>query len=415
MPNVTLQTIFPFVIALIIGFLIGIERERSHANMGVRTFILIALQGTLAAWLENTLLTLVLSFFVLAIILLGYLRFTANGRQSKDIGITTELSGAIVFCLGFLAVKNPLLACTIGTILLLVLSTRKRLHEFSRHIVKTSEVQAVIILIFLAIGVSLLPNHTIDPWELFNPRRFGILVLLIASIQFGGYVAIRLFGHQFGMAFTGFFGGLVSSTAVFLTLAKPQRGHLLPIRSLLTAAILATIAMLVEFTIIVYTVSPKLINIFLAPVISMSILGVAITLFLTHRQLTPPALPESINPLDLKSILKLGSLLFAMLIIMAVAIRYIGVENTALISFVGGLIELHSASLATATVYIEGKLSFENAEFFLALGILGAFVSKLMILFFFAKNRFAVLASLSLLSLLLCGYFTYFLVSVGFK
>jgi uncharacterized membrane protein YhiD involved in acid resistance len=50
--------IHPFLISLVISLIVGIERERSHPRgsqaIGVRTFMLLGLSGTLAAFLESS-------------------------------------------------------------------------------------------------------------------------------------------------------------------------------------------------------------------------------------------------------------------------------------------------------------------------------------------------------------------------
>ncbi len=58
----------PFLTALIIGLLIGIERERSKGqddiSWGARTFPLLALTGVLIAFLNDTTLTVLISLFI---------------------------------------------------------------------------------------------------------------------------------------------------------------------------------------------------------------------------------------------------------------------------------------------------------------------------------------------------------------
>src|SRR5437016_4562738 len=115
-----LEMMQPFIVSLLIGLLIGIERERSHPRgtqaLGVRSFTLIALLGTLSAYLHDPSFKIILLLFVLSGILLSYYRSTAMSGEHRDVGITTEFSAAIVFCLGFLALTKPYLAGSLGVI-----------------------------------------------------------------------------------------------------------------------------------------------------------------------------------------------------------------------------------------------------------------------------------------------------------
>ncbi len=286
-----LGILFPFVISLLIGLLIGIEREHSHAEgvqpIGVRTFILFSLLGTLAATLNHIALTITISAFVFSIILFGYFRSTERHRKKIDIGITTEVSAAIIFCLGYLVPTASLIAITISGFVLLVLVERQRLHRLARRKFKPHEIETTIILIIFALGIlPILPNRTIDPWDLFNPHNFGTLIVTIAAIQFAGYIAIRLFGERFGMAIMGFLGGLVSSTAVFANLAHTLRSHPTLTRAIMASAMLATLAMLFEMITIILVASPTLLIFIIQPLLVMSIVCLVFAIFLLHYQKT---------------------------------------------------------------------------------------------------------------------------------
>lgn len=67
----------PFLLALLIGLLIGVERERSTGSdpdkrpLGSRTFALLALLGALAGHLDNPAMAAVLALFAGATVLAG--------------------------------------------------------------------------------------------------------------------------------------------------------------------------------------------------------------------------------------------------------------------------------------------------------------------------------------------------------
>ena len=173
-------------------------------------------------------------------------------------------------------------------------------------------------VIFLSVLI-FLPNYTIDPWGLFNPQRFGILVAIIASLQFGGYMMIRLFGEQLGILFVGFFGGLVSSAAVFANLPRYLKQHPDHINFAVAAGILATVGMLTEFSIIVTVAAHELFFTVAIPVAVMILIGLISTALLfrpkpNHHQIENPQ-----NPLDIKSVIYLSTIIGGMLILVAIA------------------------------------------------------------------------------------------------
>jgi uncharacterized membrane protein (DUF4010 family) len=60
----------------------------------------------------------------------------------------------------------------------------------------------------------------VGPYKLFNPYKTWLMAVIIAGISFVGYIAIKVFGHKHGVFLTGAAGGLISSTAVTISLSK---------------------------------------------------------------------------------------------------------------------------------------------------------------------------------------------------
>lgn len=406
----SLQPFQPFAISFLIGLVIGIDRERSHPigmqAAGVRTFTLLALLGTLAAWFNNLAITITLSLFAFSAILLGYVRATEYSRKRrKGIGLTTEFSAATVYCLGYMAIASPILATAIGATVLLVLVGRNRLHQFSREQLTPDEIRATTTMFVLALAVlPFLPNRAIDPWNLFNPQLFGVLVLIIAAIQFGGYVAIRVFGQNLGMILTGFFGGLVSSTAVFITLPhlvkdRPEITH-----AAIAAGILATVGMLVELAVILFVVSQALFLATLWSMIAMIGVGLASAFLMARQHTGEHVLPTNpLNPLDIKLVLRLAMIISGVIFLVALAKHSVGIYGMHVFAFLVGLFNVQSITLATANLQIQHQINLSDAGFTIGIVILASYITKFVILWVAARNRFAVLTSLFLLLMMLAG------------
>ena len=83
-------------------------------------------------------------------------------------------------------------------------------------------------LIFLVIALvvlPLLPNRTIDPWDIANPSKLWLMFVLIAGVGFAGYIAVRALGPARGLAIAGFFAGLASSTAATFSLSQRAKAQ----------------------------------------------------------------------------------------------------------------------------------------------------------------------------------------------
>ncbi|MCW8384763.1 MgtC/SapB family protein [Fluoribacter dumoffii] len=408
-----LEILTSFIISLLIGFLIGIERERSHPEgaqfIGVRTFILLSVLGTLIATLNQTGLTITTSAFVFGILLLNYFQISTNQRKNSNIGALTEITGGIIFCIGFMVPSLPLIAITLSAIILLILIERKRLHRLAREKFKPHEMETVIVLVIFTLGIlPLLPDRTIDPWHFFNPRAFGLLIATIAGIQLCGYVAIHLFGERMGIPLSGFMGGLVSSTAVFAQVHQTLKRYPQASPAILASGLLATVAMLVDVLLIIFVASPTLLVSIVGPLLAMISTGILLAVILLYYQ-------KKINhdltllakPLNLLSILQTSIFIGFLLLLVAMTKRIISINWILLISFLGGLLEIHGISLATALLYLGDKIELDQGCLMLYTAIMASFISKIVLLWTLTPLRFALQSTLLLMTMGVSGGMAY--------
>jgi hypothetical protein len=218
--------------ALLIGALVGIEREKNKTESGdvgiggVRTFILFALSGATAAWLSERLASpwvfVVALIGVAAMAVAGYL---AQARvKPRSLGLTTEIASVFVYLLGGACVVGYVeVALALGVAASAILAYKQPLHDLVASL-GTEDIEAgVKLLVATFIVLPLLPREAVDPWGAIEPHTVWLLVILIAGLSLVGYVATRALGPERGAAVTGLAGGLVSSTAVTLAFARQSR------------------------------------------------------------------------------------------------------------------------------------------------------------------------------------------------
>src|SRR5271157_1379169 len=99
--------LYPFIISLLIGALIGTERQRRLAEerligvAGLRTFTLIALLGTLCA---NMVIYYSQEFIIVAFgsftLLVGIGYYSASSRTQGRVDLTSAVAAVLTFILG---------------------------------------------------------------------------------------------------------------------------------------------------------------------------------------------------------------------------------------------------------------------------------------------------------------------------
>ncbi len=390
-----LDQVHPFALSLMTGLAIGIEREHRHRAsrepLGVRTFALIALAGTVCAYLAIAWLTAAVASALFALIALSYWRSTGGGDAGKDAGLTTEVAALIVFCTGYIFYRDISMGLATGLATLALLISRDSLHRFVREKLQRSELQAAAILLIAMFGVvPFLPNHAVDPFGVMNPRQLVTLLSLIGILQFAGYATRRMFGARAGLALSGFLGGIVSSTAVFLGLKDLLSANKNSERSVMASALVANAASLTELAAVLAMGSLSLLQAIAAPLAVLIALNLLIAALLFRRQKDVAHESDTGRPLNVVSVLQLGLLVFSLVALVNLAHRLLQNTGLWLVSFLSGLFELQGVSLAIALDLSRGTVDISSARTAVLVAIAAASLSKIGILLARHRNRFGL-------------------------
>ena len=119
----------------------------------------------------------------------------------------------------------------------------------------------------------LLPNQTFGPLNILNPYEIWLIVVLISSISFISYVAIKVGGTQTGgLEWGGFLGGLTSSTAVSLSFSQMSKKTNKVVNPFVFGILIACSAMF--FSLLTISIlNADLVKILYIPMFSMGGLG----------------------------------------------------------------------------------------------------------------------------------------------
>jgi uncharacterized membrane protein (DUF4010 family) len=365
MPS-TLDTrlVFQLVAALIIGALVGIEREKSKAASGnvgiggVRTFILFSLTGAVAAWLAQTLGNAwVLVAAVLAVGALAVSGYLAQARvKAGAIGLTTETAAVSVCLLGAACTAGyPEPALAVGIVVAAILAYKEPLHGLVSKLGHDDISAGVKLLAATFIVLPLLPTTAVDPWGALRPRTLWLLVILIAAMSLVGYVATRALGPERGTAITGLTGGLVSSTAVTLTFAKRSREEAGRTDDALAAGtFLAWGVMFVRVVVLAALIHPPLVAPMLLPFGAMAVVTAGAA-FLALRRAQPqqPVAGAGValrNPFSLTAAMKFGALFAVVLLLVTLVQQHFPAGGTYVVAALAGLTDVDAITLSMATL-----------------------------------------------------------------
>lgn len=397
------------ILSLVLGFLIGLQREMhsiySHKVQdfgGARTFSMIALFGFLSSWLSTSFPY----FFLVASSLMGLLLiagYVVNSIQASEKGSTTEFSALITFIIGaMLTSTTPIFPVFIAIITLSILNLKDTIQEYQQAITKQDLGAAILFLVMTFVILPILPDEAIDPMGLVNLYRIWIMVVLVAGISYFGYIAIRLLGSRNGIGVAGLLGGLVSSTAVAMSMARRVHENGFLAKNLAIGIALASSMMLIRAGIEIWVINPSLLRPFILPIIIGSVFGYGYIgmLYLTSKREEIPQNIKFKNPFDLKEALVMGLLFGATLALIALANRYVGNSGVYAVAAVSGIADVDAIVLSLSSLAKNG-LSATTAHYGILIAILANSVAKAALVFFLGKLE------------LFRFVFIYYLISVG--
>jgi len=214
------------VVVIILGFVIGMQRSMTYLYKGEqpfagsRTFALLALAGYVSGWLQKY----VPGFAVASLVVVGSLialSYFMKVKNAQKRGMTTQVAALVTFLLGLMVwfgLQNY--AIFIGVVTVILLEIKPKLQKIEAHISST-DINAVVLLLAMSfVLLPILPDEMLGPYNLFNPYKTWLMAVIIATISFVGYIAIKVFGQKHGVFLTGAAGGLIASTAVTISLSK---------------------------------------------------------------------------------------------------------------------------------------------------------------------------------------------------
>lgn len=360
-PDVDLTVVWNFATALLIGAMLGIERERhkrEHDEQtigGLRTFMLFALIGALGGWL-----TLALdSPWILAAALLATLApvlagYVISARTQPDaLGLTTELAAVAACLLGAMTTLGYRdLAVGLGVMVAAVLAYKQPLHGIVNRLDRDDVYAGLRLLIATFIVLPLLPNQPIDPWGALNPRSLWVLVLLISSLSLVGYVATRLLGAHRGIPLMGLTGGIVSSTAVTLAFARQSRdtAYARAAPALASGILLAWTVMFVRVVIEVLVVNRTLLPQLVVPFGVMAVVSAGCGLYLWRRAGKSEQV-ESVplrNPFSLTAAAKFAAFFALVLLIVKLVQTYAADAGVYFVAALAGTTDVDAITLSMA-------------------------------------------------------------------
>src|SRR5271170_1504276 len=307
-----------FLLLLGLGFFFGLAFEEFHAQGGqarpggVRTFPLLALSGALLYRLDTQhLLPLSAGLLVLGAWLTCYYWRHVEEIDPEglpNVGLVVPVCNILAYLLGPIALAEPpWMAIGVAVAAVLLLTARERLHGLARQIELGEIVTAGKFLLLTGLVLPFLPNEPVTELTKLTPYQVWLAVLAVCTISYASYLLQRHVAPAEGGLWVAVLGGVYSSTATTVVLARHARAEPATLRQAQTGIILANAVMFLRVLVIIAIFDPALAVTLAPPLLALALLGLALG-GIWYWSSAAPAAPQTAakppaNPLELTAAL----------------------------------------------------------------------------------------------------------------
>ncbi|WP_373775705.1 MgtC/SapB family protein [Porphyromonas loveana] len=224
------KEVINFVLVLLFSFSLGMEQHKqSIANTDKkvfgtdRTFTFFGLLGyVLLLPSKDQLWPFLIGFVVIACFMMIF--YLMRIREDGQYGLTTVMLGLLVYTFPLLIDRSPLwISLLIFVVVLILAEIKKPLQNLSAQVGETEFITLAKFITIAFIVLPSLPNEDLSPMIPVSPYRIWLAVVVVSAVSYFSYLLRRYMFPKAGLILSGILGGLYSSMATTIILAKQSK------------------------------------------------------------------------------------------------------------------------------------------------------------------------------------------------
>jgi uncharacterized membrane protein (DUF4010 family) len=310
--EIPLAVDFAFLLGL--SFFLGFAFEDVCARAGlrrpggVRTFPTLALVGGVLYLFDSVhLVAFTGGLLIVGAWLAVYYRehiSEADEAGQHNVGLMVVLLNLYAYLLGGIAVALPHWAAVGMTVaVVLLFASREPLHELARRIEIREIITAAQFLILTGLVLPLLPAVPVTTLTSITPRQAWLAVVVVCTLSYASYIVQRYVLPGAGGLWMAALGGLYSSTATTVVLARQVRADPSTARQAQAGITLATGIMYLRILIVVAVFNVALAGVLALPLAALFLCAVLVAILQYRFGRRAPQATQAVavnrNPLEL--------------------------------------------------------------------------------------------------------------------
>ena len=221
------QDFINFFLVTVFSLLIGLSQRRINLQSNSkkffgsdRTFTLIGILGFILYILEPQCMSLYAGGgLILGVILTA--NYTLKMYHFKRYGITAIITAFLTYCMAPLVITQPMwLSLLVVVIILLITEMKETFINFAKRLNNDEFVTLAKFILIVGIILPMLPDTPIVEGISLTPYKIWLATVVISIISYSSYLLNKFVFPKSGIMLSGILGGIYSSTATVVILAK---------------------------------------------------------------------------------------------------------------------------------------------------------------------------------------------------
>ena len=294
-----------FILVLIFSLLIGLEQRRHHISENEdqlfgtdRTFTFIGLLAYVLFIADPVNYIPFLIGLVLIGLLLG-IQYHHKISQNGKYGLTSTILALLTYCIPVMVFTQPVWLI-LSFIVALLLLTELKTH-FITLTKKTSEEEFITLAKFIAFAgiiLPLLPEANISEQIPISPYHLWLAIIVVSGISYCSYLLKKFIFPDSGIMLTGLLGGIYSSTATTVILARKEKQGLAGSQTV-SAIMLANGMMYLRILFLAFIFNGSVAQLLAIPFLAMFLVSLILSKLKSGKN--PDKLPEDNSENNLAS------------------------------------------------------------------------------------------------------------------
>ncbi len=335
------------------SLLIGLEQRRHFINEAPesvfgtdRTFTLMGITGFILYVISpQNLLPFIIGAIILGCLLSVY--YFQKIKIQQKFGMTSLITALITYSLGPLIFTQPKWLVLLVVVTVLVISEIKEtLLNFSKKFDNDEFITLAKFLILAGVILPLLPDEPISAAINISPYKFWLAIVVVSAISYISYLLRKFVFPKTGILLTGILGGLYSSTATVVILARKSKENVAGNRIIAAMFLAITMMYLRLFILAAFfnmDIAIRLLPYFIVLIILSTLIAVYFSVITKptvkiSNEVVPPDVHQ--NPLEFKTAVLFGGLFILFAMVTGFVVGRYGAQGAQTLAFVVGVTDI---------------------------------------------------------------------------